>query len=163
MVHLNAAPASGTATRGTRTAALRILYADDLLELREVTRLSLTRDGHQIECYPDAISALARITDDPSFDLVITDHHMPGMSGLECVRQLRQLQFAGKIMVFSSELSAAVAAKFQTLLVDRIIYKPVFPSELRQVMAELFGLPVPGNRGTASPFSRTPWHRESSR
>ena len=163
MVHLNASPASATASGGTRTVALRILYADDLRELREVTRLSFTRDGHQIECYPDAMTALARVTEDPTFDLVITDHHMPGMSGLEFVRQLRRLQFAGKIMVFSSELSPTIAAEYQTLGVDRIIYKPVFPSALRQVMAELFGLPVPANGGTASPFSRTPWHRESSR
>lgn len=163
MVQVNASIASGPANGGTRAAALRILYADDLRELREVTRLSFTRDGHQIECYPDAMSALARVTEDSTYDLVITDHHMPGMSGLEFVRQLRRLQFAGKIMVFSSELSPAIAADYQTLGVDRIIYKPVFPSALRQVMAELFGLPVPAGGGTASPFSRTPWYRESSR
>lgn len=154
MVHLNASPASVTA------AALRILYADDLRELREVTRLSFTRDGHQIECYPDAITALARVTNDPAFDLVITDHHMPGMSGLQFVRQLRRLQFAGKIMVFSSELSPNIAADYHNLGVDRIIFKPVFPSALRQVMTELFG--VPAHRGTASPFSRTPWQQLSN-
>ncbi|HVU26025.1 MAG TPA: response regulator [Opitutus sp.] len=32
---------------------LRILYADDMLELREVVRLALSRGGHQIECVAD--------------------------------------------------------------------------------------------------------------
>jgi CheY-like chemotaxis protein len=163
MVHLNASPASATANGSSRAATVRILYADDLRELREVARLSFMRDGHQIECYPDAMSALARVTEDSSFDLVITDHHMPGMSGLEFVRQLRRLHFAGKTMVFSSELSPNVTADYQKLGIDRIIYKPVFPSALRRVMAELFDLPVPASTGTASPFSRTPWYRESSR
>jgi len=162
MVHLNPSPASFEVNGDAPRAALRILYADDLRELREVTRLSLTRDGHQIECYPDAPSALVRLMEDPAFDLVITDHHMPGMSGLEFVRQLRRLQFKGKIMVFSSELSSNVAADYQNLGVDRIIYKPVFPSALRQVMAELFGLPMPANRGTVSPFSRNPWGKASN-
>lgn len=163
MVHFNASPAQTTLNGGTRAAALRVLYADDLPELREVTRLSLTRDGHQIECYPDAITALARVTDDPAFDLVITDHHMPGMSGLEFVRELRKLNFAGRILVFSSELSPNVTADYQKLGVDRIIYKPVYPSMLRQVLAELFDRPVPATCGTVSPLSRAPWYQASNR
>jgi two-component system, chemotaxis family, chemotaxis protein CheY len=130
---------SAISTARAPRASLRILYADDLRELREITRLSFSRDGHAIECHPDAISGLVRITSDPDFDLVITDHHMPGMNGLQFVERLRELKFRGKIMVFSSELSGAVAMEYQKLEVDRILYKPVFPSTLRQAMAELFG------------------------
>jgi CheY-like chemotaxis protein len=117
---------------------LRICYADDMLELREVARLSLSREGHGIECYPDGAQALARVTADPTFDLVITDHHMPVLNGLGFVTALRNLEFAGKIMVFSSELSLEVAKEYNRLGVDRILYKPVFPSTLRQALAELF-------------------------
>src|SRR3954463_16787973 len=117
---------------------LRILYADDMPELREVARLSLSRDGHGIECYPDGARALARVTADPTFDLVMTDHHMPQMNGLEFVKGLRKLAFAGKLMVFSSELSTEIAKEYTKLRVDRILYKPVFPTTLRQTLAELF-------------------------
>jgi CheY-like chemotaxis protein len=117
---------------------LRILYADDLAELREVARLSLSRDGHGIECLPDGSQALARVMADPAFDLVITDHHMPCMNGLDLVKGLREIGFQGKIMVFSSELSLEVAKEYRRLEVDRILYKPVFPSTLRQTLGELF-------------------------
>lgn len=120
---------------------LRILYADDMPELREVARLSLSREGHGIECYADGAQGLARVTADPTFDLVMTDHHMPNMNGLEFVQALRNLEFAGKIMVFSSELSVDVSREYNRLRVDRIIYKPVFPSMLRQAIAELFPAP----------------------
>lgn len=110
-------------------------------ELREVARLSFSRDGHGIECYCDGDQALKRITADRSFDLVITDHHMPMMNGLEFVTALRGIEFPGKIMVFSSELSLEVAREYQRQRVDRILYKPVFPSMLRQVLGELFSLP----------------------
>jgi two-component system chemotaxis response regulator CheY len=125
---------------------LRILYADDLSELRDLARLSFSRDGHGIECVVDGLAALNRIKADPAFDLVITDHHMPNMNGLELVRGLRAIGFAGKIMVFSSELNPDVAVEYQKENVDRILYKPVFPSALRFVLAELFGLPLPAKR-----------------
>ena len=115
-----------------------MLYADDMPELREVVRLSLTRDGHEIECAEDGLLALNRLTADSAFDLVITDHHMPNLNGLELVHALRERGFTGKIMVFSSELSTAIAADYQRLNVDRIVYKPVYPAALREILAELF-------------------------
>ncbi len=122
-----------------RGRVLRILYAEDLRDLREVARIALTRDGHSIECVADGVLALERIKAAPnSLDLLITDHHMPKMNGLELVTALGAEPFAGKIIVFSSELSPAIGAAYLQLGVDRILPKPIFPSELRQVLAEVF-------------------------
>lgn len=130
-----------TAVSATRRL-LRILYADDLHELRDVARISFSREGHHIECFADGALALARILADQTFDLVITDHHMPNMNGLEFVRKLRELGFPGKIMVFSSEISESVARQYRDQQVDRILYKPVFPSILRNTLGELFPPPA---------------------
>lgn len=131
-------PAAVTAVSAAAKRCLRILYADDLRELRDVARISFGREGHGVECVADGALALARILAEPDFDLVITDHHMPNMNGLELVARLREQNFAGKIMVFSSELSEAVAREYRQHAVDRILYKPVFPSALRQSLKELF-------------------------
>jgi two-component system chemotaxis response regulator CheY len=133
---MSSAPAL-SATSAERSI-LRILYADDLPELRDVARISFTREGHAIECFADGALAFTRILADPAFDLVITDHHMPNMNGIEFVKKLREVGFAGKIMVFSSELSEIVARNYREQQVDRILYKPVFPSALRNALAELF-------------------------
>ncbi len=118
---------------------LRILYADDMRELREVARIALSREGHLIECVSDGRQALDRITANPSaYDLVITDHHMPHLNGVELVTQMRHLPYPGKIMIFCSELSPIVSDAYQRLRVDRILYKPVFPSELRHALNEMF-------------------------
>ena len=139
---------------------LRLLYADDVPELRNLLQLLFQRDGHEIECHPDGESALSRMVRNPDFDLVITDHHMPRLDGLEFVQRLRALPFSGKIMIFSSELSPEIMEKYQRLGVDRILFKPVYPSTLRQVMAELFGLragpaSLPGSPAgqSVSPFA----------
>ncbi len=121
-------------------ASLRIIYADDVRELRHVAQLSLTRDGHQIDCVTDGDEALDKISAAPvAYDVLITDHHMPRMDGLTLVTQLRTLPvtFHGKIIVFSSSLSPEVDAAYRKLNVDHLLKKPVFPSVLRELLAKL--------------------------
>jgi two-component system, chemotaxis family, chemotaxis protein CheY len=114
---------------------LRVLYADDVGELRQLLQNLLERDGHSIECVADGKQALEKITGNPrAFDLVITDHHMPIMDGLQLVQGLRDLGFPGHILVFSSELSLEIAAKYEALKVDGVLPKPVYPSVLRELI-----------------------------
>lgn len=122
---------------------VRILYAEDVRELRDLARIVFTRDGHAADCANDGAEALDKLMANlDSYDLLITDHHMPRMNGLELVGALRQVPFKGRIMVFSSELNPAIAAEYTRLGVDRILFKPVYPSFLRQAIAELFPAPV---------------------
>lgn len=129
-------PSAGLASKPVRP--LRILYADDVAEMRDIARIALGREGHTVECAADGELALAHFRGDRDFDLVITDHHMPNLNGLEFVTWLRRLDFPGRIMVFSSELGDRVTRQYLALGVDRILYKPVFPSTLRLTLAELF-------------------------
>ncbi|WP_415908120.1 response regulator [Oleiharenicola sp. Vm1] len=123
---------------------LRILYADDMKELRELISIVLGRDGHTVETFPNGSVALDRVTAAPqAYDLVITDHHMPEMNGLEFVRRLREQSYPGKVMVFSSEISPLVQEKYRQLAVDRILPKPIFPSQLRASLRELYAAPSP--------------------
>lgn len=122
----------------TPLKSLRILYADDMRELRDLAVITLGRDGHKVECVKDGIAALGRLTAEPdAFDLLITDHHMPNMNGLELIHQVRTLPFKGKIIIFCSELSQDVNQSYCDLKVDEILYKPILPSELRSVLARL--------------------------
>lgn len=124
---------------GSPKQSLRILYADDMPELREIARLALSRDGHRIECVGDGQEAIDLLGAHPNaYDVVITDHHMPHVNGIELVTYLRELSYQGKVLIFCSELSPHVSEAYQDLKVDRILYKPVFPSELRQVLADFY-------------------------
>lgn len=130
-------PAHSAAASDARP--LRVLYADDMRELRDLLTIVLSRDGHQVETVEDGSAAWERISADPQrYDLLITDHHMPKMNGLELVHQLRGSKFAGKVMVFSSELSPSVHARYRELAVDQVMLKPVFPHTLRGALRDLF-------------------------
>ncbi|HEY0966457.1 MAG TPA: response regulator [Opitutaceae bacterium] len=132
------APRSGAAASPPKV--LRVLYADDVKELRDVIRLTLMREGHTVDCVVNGSEALKQLQAAPDgYDLLITDHHMPVMNGLELVTAVRALPgYHGRIMVFTSELSLHIAAAYRRLGVDQMIPKPVFPSVLRQMIAALF-------------------------
>jgi len=131
---------------------LHILYADDLRQLREFMGIMLGREGHSIETADDGAQALERLAPDcNSFDLVITDHHMPRLNGLDLVREIRRLPFAGKIIVFSSEINEAVHDQYRTLGVDLILPKPIFPVTFRQLLKQLFESAAPKAAIAASP------------
>jgi CheY-like chemotaxis protein len=116
-----------------------VLYADDVRQLRELMTTILKRDGHHAETVGDGLDALTRLDQpDAAYDLLVTDHHMPRLNGLALVRRARTLAFAGKIIVFSSELSPLVHEDYRGLKVDLILAKPVFPSTFRRLLRELF-------------------------
>jgi two-component system chemotaxis response regulator CheY len=131
-------PVTSQAANATPKKSLRVLYADDMKELRLLLEVVLGRDGHKVESVPDGNLALDLLRADPkAYDVVITDHHMPTVSGLELVAKLRAMNFTGRIIVFSSELSEEVDATYRHHKVDFILPKPVFPSELRALFATL--------------------------
>lgn len=122
----------------------RVLYADDLRELQEVMRLILHSQGYQVETVSDGDEALQLLAEHPhEFELLITDHHMPRMNGLELVHRLAHTSFRGKIMVFSSELDPEVHRQYHRLGVPVILPKPIRPAVLRKALADLVPARVP--------------------
>jgi len=71
------------------------------------------------------------------FDVVITDHRMPRMGGLQLVRQLRTQNFGGKILVLSAHLSDEDIRAYEDLSVDMMMSKSFDFDELQQAMAVL--------------------------
>ena len=118
---------------------LRILYAEDLRQLREFMSIMLAKEGHLVETANDGLEALDWLAKAPAaFDLLITDHHMPRLNGLELVRRVRDLPYRGRIIVFSSELGELVHEGYRMLGVDLILPKPIFPITLRRILEQLF-------------------------
>jgi CheY-like chemotaxis protein len=115
----------------------RVLYVDDMRELREVARLALSRVGHKVDSAPDGSDAFEMISADPGvYDIVISDHHMAGMNGLELVMKLREIHFPGTIAIVSSELNSDVEDEYRKLGIEKILNKPVELAHLRALVAE---------------------------
>jgi CheY-like chemotaxis protein len=128
---------SPTENRISDNDTRRVLYVDDMRELRDVARLALSRCGHTVACAPDGSDALEMVLADPNaYDIVISDHHMAEMNGLELVAKLREVKFPGMIAIVSSELNEDVEEDYRSLGVERILYKPVSLTDLRALVLE---------------------------
>ena len=104
---------------------------------REVARLALSRVGHKVDSAPDGSDAFVMISADPGvYDIVISDHHMTGMNGLELVMKLREINFPGTIAIVSSELNSDVEDEYRKLGIEKILNKPVELAHLRALVAE---------------------------
>ncbi len=111
---------------------LKILTVDDEPSINQSMRFIFERPLYELSSEQDGESALARMAGDPEpFDVVITDSNMPGVSGMELVRQLRAQSFSGKIMVLSAHLSTEVRTAYEAMGVDALIEKPFSVKALR--------------------------------
>ncbi|MBK8230239.1 MAG: sigma-54-dependent Fis family transcriptional regulator [Candidatus Eisenbacteria bacterium] len=89
----------------------RILVVDDEESMRRFLSILLEKDGHQVAVASGGEEALGRIQAE-SFDVLVTDLKMPGMSGLELLAKVREAEPALPVIVltaFASDASAIEA------------------------------------------------------
>jgi len=74
---------------GSTPPPARLLVVDDTLDVRELLALRLGARGFEVTTADDGEGALRHVAEEP-FDAVILDLMMPGLSGLDVLRSLRQ-------------------------------------------------------------------------
>jgi PAS domain S-box-containing protein len=122
----------------TRGRNEHILYLDDEESLVYLAVRFLERHGYRVDGYTRAAAALAAFRADPqSYDLVITDYNMPGMSGMEVARQILSIQPDTLVVLASGYVRPAEIEQAQALGVREIILKPNTVEELVPVVQRL--------------------------
>ena len=118
--------------------ALQILAVEDEKAVAQILAVVLGGPMAKVSRAADGWEALIKIAASPRpFDVVITDHRMPRMSGLELVRRLRARQFTGKILVLSAHLSDEDIQAYEELHVDMMMSKPFDFEEIQSAVAVL--------------------------
>jgi DNA-binding response OmpR family regulator len=131
---------------------LNILAVEDETALAQLLALVLGGPNCKVATACNGERALAKIAAAKRpFDVVITDHLMPRVSGLELVRQLRGKNFGGKIVVLSAHLGQDNVAAYELLGVDMMISKPFDVDELRQAIDVLANGQLTNGKATRLP------------
>ena len=114
---------------------LRILTVEDEPAVTQLLALVLGGPAAKVSNASDGWMALIKIgaTAEP-FDVIITDHNMRRMNGLELVRRLRVRKFTGKIIVLSAYLTKENIQAYEELEVDMMLAKPFDVGELQLAM-----------------------------
>lgn len=117
---------------------MQILVVEDEKAVAHMIAMVLGGPAAKVSTARNGWEALIKIGAMPKpFDVVITDHRMPRMTGLELVRRLRAKNFLGKILVLSAYLSDEDIRAYEELQVDMMMSKPFDFEELQQAMAVL--------------------------
>jgi len=116
--------------------AARVLVVDDENYVRELLRDILNSLGHQVVEAEDGFKAL-ELFDLQNFDAVFTDIGMPGMSGWELARLIRERHREIPLAILTGWGEAVSAAEKEAAQVNWIIAKP-FPIErIAEILKEI--------------------------
>jgi len=118
--------------------ALQILAVEDEKAVAQILAVVLGGPMAKVVRAVDGWEALIKIgAATQPFDVVITDHRMPRMGGLELVHRLRMRNFEGKILVLSAHLSDKDIRAYEEFGVDMMMSKPFDFEEIQNAVAIL--------------------------
>ncbi|MBN8798843.1 MAG: response regulator, partial [Stenotrophomonas nitritireducens] len=136
-----------------RVRSLDILVADDHEANRMVLQRLLQKAGHRVTCVHGAEQALDAMAA-RDFDVAITDLHMPGMSGLDLLRQLRVMQAGGgartPVVILSADVTPEAIQRCNQAGAHAFMAKPVVAARLLETMADIASGAAAGTRDMAA-------------
>ena len=123
-----------------RVKPLHVLIADDHAANRMVLQGVLQKAGHRVFMVDDGEAALDALAVE-AFDLAIVDLHMPSLSGIDLLRQLRVMEAGGQertpVVVLSADATPESVQACTGAGARAFIAKPFSVARLLDAIAEI--------------------------
>lgn len=120
----------------------RILVVDDDHHMREIMARALYKSGYKhVDKAVDGADAWKALHEE-SYYLVITDHQMPRVTGLELIRKMRSADMRQPVILVSGTIPTEELEQNPELRVDAILAKPITAGELVSTVEKV--LPITG-------------------
>ncbi len=121
----------------------RILLVDDEADIVGATQIILEQAGYAVSPFTDSREALAAFRGAPdTFDLVITDLTMPGVSGVELAQELLEIRPLLPILLCTGYGGALTEDKAKLLGIRKVMLKPIIPQELAAIIRRILDPPT---------------------
>jgi signal transduction histidine kinase/ActR/RegA family two-component response regulator len=105
---------------------LRVLVVDDEVSITRLAREVLSRHGFQVTTQNDARAALNLLSADPgAFDVVLTDHMMPELTGLDLARRALALRPGLPVLLCTGYTEAVSPEQVHALGLVDLLLKPL--------------------------------------
>ena len=114
---------------GQGTAAHRVLIVDDDMVLCRLNAERLLRRGYQVDTAEDGDAGWEALQS-KHYDLLVTDHNMPKVSGVELIKKLRASALDLPVILISGALPTEELNRCPWLQLAAILSKPFTGGEL---------------------------------
>jgi len=116
---------------------MKILTVDDEKAIANLTKRVLERHGHEVMTASSAEEGILAFSGDPhAFDLLITDHAMPGMSGLDLIEKVKISRPDLPTVLYSGYHTELSEARAKSLNVDALLWKPLTEEDLLDALQQ---------------------------
>ncbi len=112
-----------------------ILVVDDETNIRMMVRMALQHEGYKVELASDGVDALERFSDGTGIDLVLLDQRMPGMEGLDVLREMRKRNPTAKVIMVTAYGTVDLAVQAMKDGANDFLRKPFTTETLRGAVA----------------------------
>jgi PAS domain S-box-containing protein len=121
-----------------RGSGQRILFLDDEPSLVSVASRMLRHLGYVVDAFENPEEALRQFHNRPTdFSLVITDHNMPGQTGLQVAEQIHAAQPDLPILLCSGRISDELSEQASHVGIRELLHKPVAMDELHSAIGRV--------------------------
>jgi DNA-binding NtrC family response regulator len=111
----------------------RILIVDDNRDIRSIVEDYLGGNGHYVEGASDGQDALNKCAED-SYDLIITDLNMPGLTGMDLIKAVRKQNDMTEFVIITGYAALDTAVEAIKVGAFDYIVKPFRMEELDVVV-----------------------------
>src|SRR5437660_4732466 len=118
------------------TASMRVLVVEDEVRMAEVIRRSLTREGHAADVAANGESALW-MASAVNYDAIVLDVMLPGRSGFEACRILRERGVWSPVLMLTARDAVADRVAGLDSGADDYLIKPFALAELHARLRSL--------------------------
>lgn len=109
---------------------VRVLVADDDADIRDLVEFKLTQAGYAVEAVADGIGAWEAFAANPP-RLAVLDVMMPGLSGIDVLRKIRESEHAAvPVLLLSAKSRDSDVDTGFAVGADDYVIKPFSPREL---------------------------------
>jgi len=115
---------------------LRILIIEDDEEMRSLLKDSMEEEGFETDSVSNGFDGLQELTKE-SFDLVITDIRMPGLTGLDILPGIKKLQPEVPVIVITAFGSEEVYRRSIERGAAGYLEKPIHTNKLKTLIHEM--------------------------
>jgi response regulator RpfG family c-di-GMP phosphodiesterase len=132
----------------TRSTRPTLLLVDDEAQILSALKRSLRREGYEIVAVESAAAAL-RVLAERSVDAILSDHKMPGMSGVQLLERAAESNPDAIRMLITGWTQEIPPERLAEIGIRALVTKPWDDARLKATLRQLMGVTGKASRREA--------------